>query len=233
MRHGTSMLTTKALLDRRAAIYKRLLFSAIQMGPPAHTECLYHPGETIFHTGSEPFGVYFVHHGVVKLFKSGKAGRQHITYMGGQGDLFGYRALLAGELYKVTAQSLHQSKVSFIRKDLFMGALDKDPLLAQLLLRTLSVELGDVEDRLVGAVQVPAEQRVARALCFLMRNYGLDESGVLKLDLSRGDISELSDTAAETLMRCLGDMEKDRLILRDKKHLKILDVEGLKKEAGF
>jgi CRP-like cAMP-binding protein len=233
MLHGPFMLTTNALFDRRAAIYKRLIFSAMKMGPPAHTDCLYHPGETIFHTGSEPFGVYFVHHGVVKLFKSGKAGRQHITYMGGQGDLFGYRALLAGELYKVTAQSLHQSKVSFIRKDLFLAALEKDPLLAQLLLRTLSVELGDVEDRLVGAVQVPAEQRVARALCFLMRNYGLDSSGVLKLDLSRGDISELSDTAAETLMRCLGDMEKSRLILREKKHLKILDVDGLKKEAGL
>jgi len=227
------MLTTKVLLGRRAAIFKRLLNAAIKMGPPAHTECLYHPGETIFHTGSEPFGVYFVHHGVVKLFKSGKAGRQHITYIGGQGDLFGYRALLAGELYKVTAQSLHQSKVSFIRKDLFMAALDQDPLLAQLLLRTLSVELGDVEDRLVGAVQISAEQRVARALCFLMRNYGVDSTGVLKLDLSRGDLSELSDTAAETLMRCLGDMEKNRLVLRDKKHLKILDVEGLNKEAGF
>jgi CRP-like cAMP-binding protein len=233
MLHGSNMLTTKVLLGRRAAIFKRLLNAAIKMGPPAHTECLYHPGETIFHTGSEPFGVYFVHHGVVKLFKSGKAGRQHITYMGGQGDLFGYRALLAGELYKVTAQSLHQSKVSFIRKDLFMAALDQDPLLAQLLLRTLSVELGDVEDRLVGAVQISAEQRVARALCFLMRNYGVDSTGVLKLDLSRGDLSELSDTAAETLMRCLGDMEKNRLVLRDKKHLKILDVEGLNKEAGF
>ena len=233
MLHGSNMLTTKVLLGRRAAIFKRLLNAAIKMGPPAHTECLYHPGETIFHTGSEPFGVYFVHHGVVKLFKSGKAGRQHITYIGGQGDLFGYRALLAGELYKVTAQSLHQSKVSFIRKDLFMAALDQDPLLAQLLLRTLSVELGDVEDRLVGAVQISAEQRVARALCFLMRNYGVDSTGVLKLDLSRGDLSELSDTAAETLMRCLGDMEKNRLVLRDKKHLKILDVEGLNKEAGF
>ena len=97
----------------------------------------------------------------------------------------------------------------------------------------LSVELGDVEDRLVGAAQVSAEQRVARVLCFLMRNYGLEADGLLKIALSRTEMSELSDTAAETLMRCLSDLEKRKMITREGKGIRILKVTDLQDEAGL
>ena len=221
------------LFPQKTKILQGLLDSAQAKGSPTLTDHVYRAGETLFHTGTQPFGVYFLHHGLVKLFKSGKAGRQHITYMGAAGDLFGYRALLAGELYKITAEALVDSKVSFIEKDFFVEFLKKDKLLSHLLLKTLSVELGDVEDRLVGAVQVPAEQRVARVLHFLMKNYGVSAEGFLNIQLSRSDMAQLSDTADETLMRYLGDLEDKKMILRSKKKIKILDAGALRKEAGI
>jgi len=221
------------VLGHKKTILGGLLAAAAKKGPPVLTEHLYKAKQNIFYTGNEPFGVYFIQHGLVKLLKSGKAGRMHITYMGGPGDLFGYRALLAGELYKISAESHHDAKVSFIQRDFFLDYLVKDPDLAHFLLKALSVELGDVEDRLVGAAQVSAEQRVARVLCFLLRNYGREKNGLLKIELSRMDMSELSDTAAETLMRCLGDLEKLRLIQRDGKGIRILKEDVLRVEAGL
>ncbi|HTB21242.1 MAG TPA: Crp/Fnr family transcriptional regulator [bacterium] len=221
------------VLREKKAIMHGLLAAAEKKGPPVLTEHLYKAGQTIFYTGNEPFGVYFIHHGLVKLMKTGKAGRMHITYMGGAGDLFGYRALLAGELYKITAESHHHAKVSFIQRDFFLDYLRKDKDLSHFLLKTLSIELGDVEDRLVGAAQVSAEQRVARVLCFLLRNYGLEHDGLLKIELSRTDMSELSDTAAETLMRCLSDLEKRKMIKRDGKGIRILKEQDLQDEAGL
>ena len=221
-----------SLSTEKRAILQGLMDAAQKKGPPVLTEHVYKAGQTIFYAGNESFGVYYIHHGVVKLLKSGSAGRMHITYMGGQGDLFGYRALLAGELYKVTAESHQHSKISFIKKDFFLEYLRKDRFLSPLLLRTICVELGDVEDRLVGASQVAAEQRVARMLCFLMRTFGLEHDGLLRIELSRVDMAELSDTAAETLMRCLGELEKREMIRRDKKAIRILKEEDLKAEAG-
>src|ERR1035441_6818370 len=177
------------LFAQKHKILQKLLEAAAKKGAPVVTEHLYKHGQDIFYAGTEPFGVYYIHHGAVKLFKSGKAGRQHITFMGGKGDLFGYRALLAGELYKVTAESLVDSKIAFIEKEYFVDYLGKDPRLAHLLLKSLSVELGDVEDRLLGAVQVPAEKRVARVLCFLMKNYGVKSDGFLNMELSRTEMS--------------------------------------------
>lgn len=220
------------LFSLKREILRGLVDAAREEGAPIFTEHVYKAGQTLFYAGNEPFGVYFIHHGVVKLLKSGKAGRMHITFMGGAGDLIGYRAMLAGELYKVTAESHHDSKVSFIKRDFFLEYLRKDKRLSHLLLKSLSVELGDVEDRLVGATQVSAEQRVARVLCFLMDTYGLDKEGFLEIELSRTDMSELSDTAPETLMRCLGDLEKRRLLAREGKGLRILDASVLKSEAG-
>ena len=221
------------LASEKGVILGGLLAAAAEKGPPLITQHLYGAGDTVFYAGNEPFGVYFIHHGVVKLFKSGRAGRLHITYMGGAGDLFGYRALLAGELYKVTAQSHHEAKISFIQKGFFLDYLRRDGRLSHYLLRTLSVELGDVEDRLVGAAQVSAERRVARVLCFLRRSYGLGEDGSLRMDLSRTEMSELSDTAAETLMRCLGTLERRGMISRDGRRVRILDEPALKGAAGI
>lgn len=221
------------LFQQKSSVFHRLLDAAAKKGAPILTEHLYKAGQTVFYTGNEPFGVYFIHHGVVKLMKSGRAGRMHITYMGGAGDLFGYRALLAGELYKITAESHHHAKISFIQKDFFLNYLRKDKDLSHFLLKTLSVELGDVEDRLVGAAQVSADRRVARVLCFLERTYGLEADGLLKIELSRMDMSELSDTAAETLMRCLSDLEKRSMIERDGKGIRILKKGALQAEAGL
>jgi CRP-like cAMP-binding protein len=221
------------LFPEKHKILQGLLEAASKKGAPVITEHLYKPRQDIFYSGTEPFGVYYIHHGIIKLFKSGKAGRQHITFMGGKGDLFGYRALLTGELYKVTAESLLDSKIAFIEKEFFVDYLKKDKLLVHLLLKSLSMELGEVEDRLVGAAQVPAEQRVARVLCFLIKNYGVHPDGFLNMELSRTDMSELSDTAPETLMRYLGDLEKKKFILREKKRIKILKPDALQKEAGI
>lgn len=221
------------LFSQKPKVLQGLLNAAEKKGSPVITEHVYKAGQVVFHSGTEPFGVHYLHHGLVKLYKSGKAGRQHITFMGAAGDLFGYRALLAGELYKVTAEALSDSKIAFIEKDFFVDFLKKDDLLSHLLLKSLSVELGELEDRLMGASQVPAEQRVARVLHFLMKNYGVSPEGFLNIELSRSDMAQLSDTADETLMRYLGDLEDKKLILRSKKKIKILDPEAIQKEAAL
>ena len=220
------------LSAQKPKILQGLVKAAARKGSPFLTEHLYKPGQDVFYAGTEPFGVHYIHSGAVKLFKSGKAGRQHSTYLGGRGDLFGYRSLLAGELYKVTAECLVEARIAFIEKGFFLDHLRKDKLLCHLLLRSLSVELGEVEDRLVGAVQVRAEQRVARVLCFLMDHYGVRADGFLNLEMSRTDMSELCDTAPETLMRYLGYLEGQKLIHREKKNIKILDPKALRREAG-
>lgn len=221
------------LFSQKHKILKGLLDAAAKKGSPIVTEHLYKAGQAIFHAGTEPFGVHYLHSGLVKLYKSGKAGRQHITFMGASGDLFGYRALLAGELYKVTAEALADSKIAFIEKEFFVDFLQKDALLSHLLLKSLSVELGELEDRLIGAAQVPAEQRVARVLHFLAKSYGVRPDGFLNIELSRADMARLSDTADETLMRYLGDLEDKKLILRSKKKIKVLNPEAIRKEAGI
>jgi CRP-like cAMP-binding protein len=65
-----------------------------------------------------------------------------------------------------------------------------------------------------------------------MKNYGVKSDGFLNMELSRTEMSELSDTAPETLMRYLGDLEKKKMLLREKKRIKILKPEAIQREAG-
>ncbi|MDW7996999.1 MAG: cyclic nucleotide-binding domain-containing protein, partial [Bacteroidota bacterium] len=69
----------------------------------------YRRGEVIFHEGSYPAGVYCIHQGAVKLYRSDSMGNLVIVRLAKQGDLLGYRALLSNERYTATAEALEDT----------------------------------------------------------------------------------------------------------------------------
>lgn len=53
------------------------------------------------------------------------------------------------------------------------------------------------------------------------------DTRLLNVSLSRQDIADLAGTTAEQVTRQLSDFEKEKLIARNKRAIKILDIKGL------
>ena len=74
----------------------------------------YSRGENLYIAGDTAAGLYCVHHGKVKVVRTGSDGREQILRLAKQGDALGYRALLGDAVHSTSAFALEDAHVCFI-----------------------------------------------------------------------------------------------------------------------
>ena len=132
---------------------------------------LYIKGEMIFKEGSVPSGIFYIKEGRVKKFKIDNFKKEQIIYVANTGELIGYHAILAAELFPDSASALEESVISFIPKDDFLKVLDISPLLSKGLLKTLSHEFAVLTNNISIFAQRPVRERLAITLLVLREKF--------------------------------------------------------------
>ena len=96
-------------------------------------------------------------------------------------------------------------------------------------------ELGLMEQKLVTIAQKSVRERLAATLIMLKETYGMegDESNLIDIALSREDLANIIGTATETVIRLLSDFKTQKLISLQGKKIKVLNPQGLVREADF
>ena len=193
----------------------------------------YKKGQTIYFEGNTPEGLFCIREGKVKIYKTGNEGKEQIIRLVKSGDIIGYRALIAGESYNATSETLEDSKICFIRKNTIFDLLKKNEKFSFRLIKLLSHDLGEVEQRLVHLAQKPVRERLAETLLILRETYGMDKdnNSLLNVSLSREDLANIVGTATETVIRLLAEFKNENIISTKARKIEILDVKKLI-EAG-
>jgi CRP/FNR family transcriptional regulator, polysaccharide utilization system transcription regulator len=189
----------------------------------------YNKGQVIFFEGNYPDGLFCIRDGKVKVFKIGSTGKEQIIRFAKNGDVLGYRALLASDTYNASASALEDSHICFIRKDTICELFKSNNNFSFNLLKLLARDLEDVENKMVKLAQKPVRDRLAEALLILKETYGTDKQGNINISLSREDFASIVGTATETVIRLLTEFKKENLISTKGKKIKILDLDELVK----
>jgi CRP-like cAMP-binding protein len=209
---------------------------------PAHAaqiqsakQCMFFKkGETIFTEGAQPFGIYSVNTGKIKLSVCGDEGRDQIIRLVKPGDLLGYKALISNEPYTATATAIEESAVCFIPKDVFFPILQQDTALSLKLLQIITQELRKAETRITHLAQKPVRERLAETLLTLKETYGLAEDGnTINVMLSREEIANLVGTATESAIRLLSEFKKEKVIDLEGRKIRILKLAQLVRMANL
>ena len=187
----------------------------------------YKKGQVIFFEGNYPVGLYCIKEGKVKVFKIGTSGKEQIIRFAKNGDALGYRALLVGETYSASAAALEDSHICFVRKDTVFELFKTNSNFSFTMLKLVSRDLEDVEDKMVKLAQKPVRDRLAEALLILKETYGTDKQDYINISLSREDFASIVGTATETVIRLLTDFKKENLISTKGKKVKLLDINSL------
>ena len=188
----------------------------------------YTKGQVIFNEGAYPHGLFCINEGKAKLSKPGYTGREQIVRLAKDGDILGYRALLSGETYNCSAVALEDSSICFIPKNTFSELVTKNSNLAFELMKLLSVDLKNAENKLLNLAQKPVRERLAEALLFLKETYHFEIDGAtLNVILSREEIANIVGTATEVVIRLLSEFKKDKMIAFVGKKIKILNYKEL------
>lgn len=186
-------------------------------------------GELIFREGETLNGVFCVKDGVCKLSKLSENGRDHIVKLIVKGDLLGQRSLIGEESANLSAIALNDMEVCFIPKDEIIRDLQKNSNFSMDVLQQMAKDLKESDNVIVNMAQKSVKKRLAETLLYLHEKFGTDSEGALNLVLSREDFSNIVGTATESAIRVLSEFKKEGLISTEGKHIKIEDLEKLKR----
>lgn len=195
----------------------------------------YKKGQVLFHEGTRPLGVFCIHGGKIKVYKTGYDGKDQIIQIAKSGDLLGYKAMISEEMYPVSAETLEDATVCFIPRTDFLSILDSSSTLNRLLLKEACKELGNMAESLTNLAQKPVRERLAVALLMLKDTYGIDavDNGAIEINLTREDLANTIGTATETLIRLLHDFKEEGLIESKGRKIRVVDDRALFKVANI
>lgn len=198
-----------------------------------HKGCNFHrAGQVLFYQGDYPSGLYCINQGKVKLTRTGEAGREQIVRLAREGDVVGYRALVSGTPYELTATVIEDASVCFIPRQTFHALMAENPALTGRIIRQLTQDLARAEQKQVSLAQKQVRERLAETLLMLKEFYGTEEDHhTLRSRLTREDIANYIGTATETVIRLLSEFAREGLIALDGRRIRILDADALRTAA--
>jgi CRP/FNR family transcriptional regulator len=194
----------------------------------------YSKGQIIFTEGNHSNNLFCVNNGKVKLSKFGGDGKEQIIRLAKDGDILGYRSVISGELYSVTATAIEDSKICSLPKSTFFELLEENTDLTSRIMKLLTDDLKSAQTKITTLAQKPVLERLAETLLMLDEFYEHESSSdVLYISITREEIANIVGTSTENAIRILADLRKEKIIDLDGKKITILKKDSLLKLANI
>ena len=193
----------------------------------------YRKGEYIFKAGDYVNGLYFIKEGKIKVVSIGLNGKEQIARLATNGHILGHRGFggKTKEVYPVSAIAFEDSVVCFVDNDTLYEVFFFNVQFVIELMMFYSKELRAIETRMKYMAQMTVREKVASSLLYLKEIFGYNshEPQVLGIDIGREDISALCGTNVNQVIRNLSQFEKENIIEKAGKKIKITNEAELKK----
>ncbi len=201
----------------------------------AKTTNYYKRHQVVFYEGNQPYGLYCVSFGKIKIYKVDEQGHQQIVRLAGAGDILGYRCLLSDQPYSATAEAIEDSEICFVDKNTFFHLLETHPTTAFHVMSKLAEDLGQAEKQMINIVHKNIRERLAELFLIFEKKYGeKSSSGVrLNISLTREELAELIGTTQESVIRLMSEFKQDGLISVDGRTVTILNKKKLTETANL
>ncbi len=184
-------------------------------------------GEWLFRQGAFPTGMYWLISGKAKIFQQTPDGQRQTLYIYSDGDLIGYRQLIAEEAHPVSAILLEDAHVGFIPANIFRGLLDRSPFFARNVLTALAREFSVWMNRMSAFAQLPVRLRLVLALLILHEQYKRSGSPQGVITITRTELAEYIGATLETVVRTLNTLKSAQLVQITGRRIQLPDTPGL------
>lgn len=226
---------------RRVAIFSglsepelRSLFSRIQVKR-------YGGQEEIFCEGDPCRGLFIVHSGAVKIFKSSAEGREQVLAVEGPGGSIAELPVFDGGAYPACATAVEESTLLFLDKNDFYALCRQQPEVSLKVLRAVGGRLR----RLVNIIEelsfTTIRHRVAKVLCELMEKEGKpvsDKAGKrtgkiieITLPFSHRELANQIGTVRELVSRNLSRLEAQGILKVEGRTILVRNPDALRAET--
>jgi CRP-like cAMP-binding protein len=196
------------------------------------TEC-YSKGSRIFREGERSEALFIVSTGCVKLAQTSGSGKEHVLRFLFQGDFFGQSSLLTEKHHYADAEAVEETHICRLARRDLLPLLERNSSMAFQFMLALNERLQEA-DEWAGAMHLyDVEARLAKLL--LHRKEAPPQgstSSVIRLPAAKKELAAWLGTTPETLSRKLAGLERAGIVTVDRRLVRILDEDGLRKLGG-
>lgn len=186
--------------------------------------CKFPKGQTIFRQADECPGAYVVDSGLVRVFKTGPAGKEHVLHMVAPGGTFAEVAAIGGFNCPATAEAIAPTTCALLPGDLLRRALEEDHELCLGLMTGLTRWVRHLVGLIEDIVLRDAAGRLARFLLELKP----DDTGAVELPGLKRHVASHLNLTSETFSRLFRRLVDAGLIApRPSNRLELLDPQKL------
>ena len=188
------------------------------------------PGTVLFNEGDASNRVILLLSGRVKVSSISEDGHETVLGFRGAGDVLGELAAIDGEEHLANVTIIEAGEALVLPAAGFLAALETQPGLALVLLRSIVGRLRDADRKRAEFTALDVVGRVARRLVELAERYGVSTDDGIRIDLpiSQRELAGWVGSSREAVNKALQQLERGGLVTAERRHLTILDIEGLR-----
>ncbi|MEI6755665.1 MAG: Crp/Fnr family transcriptional regulator [bacterium] len=195
------------------------------------TKQIYKKGDLIIRPGDIPHGVYYIEKGIVKAYDITRYNEENLLVIRKSGEVFPLIWAITGRERKVIYQTLAETTVHRITREVFLEFMEGNPeAMAPLL--DLTIEMYRLHsERILNLEYRTVRERIVSFLLTMSLRFGAKTSDGILIDvpLRHQDIASSINATRETTSRELSALTRKGLIITKQSQITIQDEPAMAK----
>lgn len=162
--------------------------------------------------------VYIAVSGDIKIFVSEENGKQILLDIYKEGNLIGEQEALSKKAYSASIENLTDCLLIKIPNTIFIEWVQKDASFNQLLIHSLCEQMNELTNRAAKYSLATVKEQVISTIIDLEQSNGLIDKKLLLESIS---------ATSRSVYRILNELEQEKLIIVNTKHINLLNKEKL------
>lgn len=180
----------------------------------------------IYREGDHSNYIYLINKGTVKCHQIDEQGKELVTSLFKEDDLFGYTSFMNNQPHREIATAIENVELAGLSTIEFNQILDENHKVALELIQLLSDDLLGIKNQLLEMAYGSVNKKTATTILKFAEK--INRKPEDPISISRSDLASVAGIATETLIRTLTDFKKQGIIKADGRNIKVIDLEKLK-----
>jgi CRP-like cAMP-binding protein len=185
-------------------------------------------GEVVVLEGEAQPGLYYLHHGAVKVVKTSPAGREQILRFLEPGDTFNEIAVFTDQPNPATAIALEPAAIWIIPRAMLLRLLGERPAFARQVIANMAGRMLYLVSLVSDLSLRPVTGRLAR----LLLDEAQDDVLARPRWYTQAELAARLGTVPDVIQRALRQLDQDGLIAVERDQIRILDRPALEQAAS-
>lgn len=195
----------------------------------------YPKGSVLFVEQEPPRGVFILCKGRVKLSINSSDGKTVILRIAEPGEVLGLHAVVSGQPYQASAETLEPCEVNFVRQDDFLRFLRENPEASLRAAQQLSqnYHIACEQVRSIGLAHSAMGKLAGFLLLWATKGQPTKQGTRVLLTLTHEEIGQMIGLSRETVTRTMGDFKRRQFVASRGATVVIQNKGALEQVAGM